>query len=156
MNMKSILKFFMLPLIAAAIFSGCNNKPPFERLMLAVDSVNAFYQNQPEMSSADARLVYDQVTNTVKFNYELPSAEAAEFYKDNVDVTENILLNSYLPQAPCNLFKEIVDAQANIMIVYDWGKDGHSEYLITSDRVKKSYDDFINPSADTDQSHRPH
>ena len=28
------------------------------------------------------------------------------------------------------------------MIVYDWEKDGHSEYLITADRVKQAYDNY--------------
>ncbi|MDO4320161.1 MAG: hypothetical protein Q4C34_06245 [Bacteroidales bacterium] len=140
--MRMIIRLFALPIVVAAIFSGCNNKPPFERLILAVDSVNAFYKGQPEMTAPDAQLVYDQVTNTVKFNYELPSAEVAEFYKDNIGVSEDILLSDVLPEAPCGLYKEIVDAEANIMIVYDWGKDGHSEYLITADRVRQSYDNY--------------
>jgi len=140
--MRKIPGVLVLSLIAAAAITGCDNKPPFARLMTAVDSVNTYYQHQPEMTAPDARLVYDQVTNTLKFNYELPSAEVAAFYKDNIGVTEDILVDDVLPEAPYNLFKEIVDAEANVMIVYDWEKDGHSEYLITADRVKQAYDNY--------------
>lgn len=135
--MKKILTLIAIASIgAAAVLTGCNNKPPFERLAEAVDSVNTYFAAQPEQTAPGAKLIYDQVTNTLKINYQLPSAEVASFFQDNAGVAEDILLKDVLPEAPFELLERLVDAKANVMIVYDWKPDGHSEYLIETDRVK--------------------
>ena len=48
-NMRKIPGVLVLSLIAAAAITGCDNKPPFARLMTAVDSVNTYYQHQPDI-----------------------------------------------------------------------------------------------------------
>lgn len=140
--MRNFIPLLAVPFVAVSVITGCNNKPPFEKLVAAVDSVNTYYGEQPEMTAPDANLTYDKITNTVKFNYELPSQAAAEFYQDNIGVTEDIMLNDVLPEAPYSLLAAIVDAEANVMLAYDWKPDGHSEYLITADRVKEAYERF--------------
>lgn len=119
--------------------AACGNKPPFERLAAAVDSVNAFYGSQPDMTAPGANLVYDEVTNTVKIVYNLPSEQVASFFNENIGVAEDILLKDVLPEAPCSLLKEMAEANAGAMIVYDWKPNGHSEYLIESERVKEAW-----------------
>lgn len=134
--MKKLLTLIAVLAVAAAVFTGCNNKPPFVRLAEAVDSVNAFFAAQPEQTAPSAKLAYDEITNTLKINYELPSSDAAAFFKENIGYAEDILLKDVLPEAPYQLMQRVVDAKSNLMIVYDWKPDGHMEYLITSDRVK--------------------
>lgn len=134
--MKKLLSLIAVIAIGAAVFTGCNNKPPFVRLAEAVDSVNAYYAAQPEQTAPAAKLVYDEVTNTLKINYQLPSADAAAFFTENIGIAEDLLLKDVLPEAPYELMKRLVDAESNVMIVYEWKPDGHSEYMITADRVK--------------------
>lgn len=136
--MKKILSLIAIFAAVTAILTGCNNKPPFVRLAEAVDSVNAFYAAQPEQTAPGAKLVFDEVTNTLKINYTLPSADAAAFFKENIGYAEDILLKDVLPEAPFELMNRIVDAGSSVMIVYDWKPDGHSEYLIAADRVKEA------------------
>ena len=137
--MKSIISVIASAALLLCITTACGNKPPFERLEAAVDSVNTYFASQAEMTAPAAVLSYDRITNTVKITYDLPSEHIADFFKENIGMAEDILLKDVLPEAPCSLMKEIVDAEAPVMIVYDWKPDGHSEYLIESDRVKEAY-----------------
>ncbi len=138
MIMKKLLAAFASACVLAGAFTACNNKPAFVRLVAAVDSVNAYNAQQPEMTAPSSKISYDQVTNTVKFTYQLPDETTAQFYRDNISYTEDLLLQS-LPFAPFSLGKEIVDAEASVMIVYDWKPDGHSEYLIESARIQDAW-----------------
>ncbi len=54
-------------------------------------------------------------------------------------MAEDILLKDVLPEAPYSLMQTIDEAEASVMIVYDWEPDGHSEYLIGSDRVREAF-----------------
>lgn len=150
--MKKLLSIIaIVAAIIAATTAACDNKPPFAELQQAVDSVNAYYGAQPEMTAPGATLEYDQITNTVKIRYELPSPQVAEFYKENIGISEDFLVGSTLPEAPYGLFAKIVDADASVMIVYDWEPDGHSEYLIDSDRLKAAYKTMQQPPGDSPQ-----
>lgn len=136
------VRFFSAALIVAItgiMLTACGNKPPFERLAAAVDSVNAYYGEQPDMTAPGADLVYDEVSNTVKIVYNLPSEQVADFFKENIGVAEDILLKDVLPEAPYSLMKEMAEAEANAMIVYDWKPKGHAEYLIESGRIKEAW-----------------
>lgn len=138
--MKKILCLIALVAMAAASFTGCKNQPPFVKLAESVDSVNAFFAGQPEQTAPSARLQYDEVTNTVKIEYTLPSEQIARLMQDNIGLTEDVLLNTVLPEAPYSLMANAAEAGAAVMIVYSWKPDGHAEYLIEGSRVKAAYD----------------
>lgn len=137
--MKKIILAIASAAALLCMVTACGNKPAFERLTAAIDSVNAYYAEQPEMTAPGATLSYDAITNTVKISYKLPSAQVADFFKENIGVAEDILLKDVLPEAPYSLMQTIDEAEASVMIVYDWEPDGHSEYLIGSDRVREAF-----------------
>jgi len=136
--MKNILLAIALTASLLGITSACGGRPPHERLQTAVDSVNAYFASQAGATAPGATISYDDASNTVTISYGLPSAQVAEFFKENIGVAEDILLREVLPEAPCRLMEEISRADADVMIVYHWKPDGHSEHTIKSERIKEA------------------
>lgn len=141
--MKKIFYLFAILAVTAAVaMTGCHNRPPFALLQESVDSVNTYLGQQVPEGGISVSLYYDEVTNTVVFKYKLPNEQMAEFTKDNIAFTEDVVLNEVLPNVPAELMKNIVDAKAAVMLEYTWPPKGRSEFRIEADKIAEAYKEF--------------
>ena len=127
--MKRILGIIALALVMGMAFVGCNNRPPFEKLAAAVDSMNTELMMAPIGGAASASVKYDEITNTVKYTLNVPGIVD----KATMDEAADRLADSFVEQMALfngNLFDEIVAAKANVLLDFEGSMEGKYELLI--------------------------
>lgn len=138
--MKRILPAIAVAAICAAAFTGCNNKPPFEKLNAAVDSVNIEMQAERLTWCDSVSVKYDEITNTVKYTFVVPGMVDKDMVAEGASVFEDAFIEGNLVQHNrYGIGTEIVDANANVLITLRGQKGGEFEMLIENSRIADSY-----------------
>lgn len=136
--MKRILAIITLGAAVAASFTGCNNKPPFERLAASVDSLNTVMQEKPVDYAESTSVRYDEVTNTVKYSFVLPGAVDTAMMSANGAQFEQAFVMANVLGDP-SFGEKLVEADANITVTFEGKEGGKFEYLIENKTIADTY-----------------
>ena len=136
--MKRILAIIVIGAAAAAAFTGCNNKPPFERLAASVDSLNTVMQQKPVDYADSTSVNYDEVTNTVKYTFVLPGAvDTAQMSASGLQFEQAFIMANVLGDP--DFGEKLVDANANIAVTFEGKEGGKFEYMIENKKIADTY-----------------
>lgn len=146
--MKKILSIFVLSLVIAVSFTGCNNKPPFVRLADAIDSLNVQYQR--EHNTDENAISYDQFENVIHFNYSYPTRIEDDVFGPIAEHIKQLFLIKFITDNEFDIATEAINAKSNIIIDFR-GEDNTSyEILIENNELVEAYEALHNQSNATD------
>ena len=140
--MKRILGIIALAIAVGLAFTGCNNRPPFEKLAASVDSLNTYYTDAPMLHNDSTRVTYDEITNTVEFHMyaqgyidkaqlEAVSDRMADSFTD-----EMVRVNRF------NFGKELLAAKANVLLDFKGSAGGEYQLLIENKAFQAQEDAY--------------
>ncbi len=136
--MKRILAIITIGAAVAASFTGCNNKPPYERLAASVDSLNTVMQEKPVDYAESTSVSYDEVTNTVKYSFVLPGAvDTARMSAGGAQFEQAFVMANVLGDPAFG--EKLVEANANIAVTFEGKAGGKFEYLIENKSIAETY-----------------
>lgn len=136
--MKRILAIIALGAAVAASFTGCNNKPPYERLATAVDSINTVMQQNPIDFADSASVSFDEITNTVKYTFVLPGkVDTAQMAAAGTQFEQAFLMASVLNDP--DFGEKVVEAKSNIAVLFEGNEGGKFEFMIENATIDKTF-----------------
>lgn len=136
--MKKILSVIALATIIAVAISSCNNRPPFERLAAAVDSLNAQYE--AIHGTTEKAITYDQWENVVHFNTEFPVVIEQEVFEPIAANIKERFLKNLVTDNESDIATQIIEAKANVIINIHGINDTSYEVLITNNEIVAAND----------------
>lgn len=141
--MKKILSLIAAIAVAAVVFTGCNNKPPFVKLAAAIDSINAQYEQA--YGTKDKYVTYEKWENEVHFHIEFPGVIDRDAFEPIAANIKSRFLESLAVEDPFGLATEILDAKANVILNINGLNDTSYQVLIVTNEI----------SAAVEQAHTP-
>lgn len=142
--MKKVLSIFTVAFaLLTILLSGCNNKPSFERLAAAVDSVN----NENVLPSAEfvatqdhKAVTYDQWENVVTFNTSFPVVIEPDVFEPIANNVKERILTEIVKTNYFGIVNEIIDAKANILIDIHGLNDTKYEVMVPYDEIVAAFE----------------
>lgn len=136
--MKKILSIIAIAALGAASFTACNNKPPYEKLITAVDSLNTVVHSYELPMTDSCAIKYDELTNTVKYLYYCKDSIDSNRLDSVIDDMQQQFLLSIITGDP-NMTHNLLDAKANILMQMNGRDNTKFEIMTENDQFNELY-----------------